>query len=112
MWAEASVVALGRWAVAKHAADRRAEGERRTLQRLRWEGKPHRVEMRGGDDSELERLGQSFAVAPKRLHQRQRKELISRDFVKPSDGLEPSTPPDHALQNRCRGLPPVADRPI
>src|SRR5438094_8584712 len=26
---------------------------------------------------------------------RQRKELISRNFLKPSDGLEPSTPPYH-----------------
>ena len=35
---------------------------------------------------------------------RQRKELISRNFVKPSNGLEPSTP-----SLPCRGVPAAAD---
>jgi len=40
--------------------------------------------------------GRSVEVEPRNGRQtRRQKELISRNFSKPSDGLEPSTPPYH-----------------
>jgi hypothetical protein len=40
--------------------------------------------------------------AKNRRQSGQQKELTSRNFVKPSDGLEPSTPPYHRAQ--CREI--------
>src|SRR5439155_19942608 len=56
--------------------------------------------------------GRSVDAAPRfcRLIRR-RKKLTSRNFLKPSRGLEPRTP-SLPLRNGCRGLPPVADRPV
>jgi transposase len=46
----------------------------------------------------------------RRRHPSQQNKALAGENRKSSDGLEPSTPPYHALPNRCRGLRPVAVR--